>query len=139
MTRTRLAARCSLAVITTVLAGAVVAVPVSAEPATPVRYPRASATTTYSGLAFDTCTAPPLSTMRAWRSSPYRAIGVYVGGMNRGCSQPELTPAWVSATTRMGWRLLPTYVGRQPRCGGRGDHVKIRTGIAGAQGRRDGQ
>lgn len=139
MIRTRLVARCSLAVVTTVLAGTAAVVPVSAEPATPVRYPRAGATTTYSGLAFDTCTAPSLSTMQAWRASPYRAVGVYISGMNRGCAQPELTQSWVGATTRMGWRLLPIHVGRQPACGGRSDHVKIRARTAGAQGRRDGR
>lgn len=32
-----------------------------------------------TGQAFDTCTAPPLTTIQAWMASPYRAIGVYVG------------------------------------------------------------
>jgi hypothetical protein len=138
MIRIRLAAACSLAVAALV-GGAVVALPAAAEPATPVHYPAGGAVTTFSGLAFDTCTAQPLSTMQAWRRSPYRAVGVYIGGMNRGCLQPELTPDWVSATTRMGWRLLPIYVGRQARCSSRTDHVKIRTGIAASQGRQDGQ
>ena len=34
--------------------------------------------------------------MSAWAGSPYRAIGVYIGGLNRGCSQPNLTASWVS-------------------------------------------
>ena len=29
--------------------------------------------------------------MAAWADSPYRAIGVYIGGANRACSQPNLT------------------------------------------------
>ena len=37
------------------------------------------------GLAFDTCTAPALATVRAWGASPYRAIG----GVNRTCGQPQ--------------------------------------------------
>ncbi|MDQ4008439.1 MAG: DUF1906 domain-containing protein [Actinomycetota bacterium] len=136
MTRARIAALCTLAAAASVVGALLVAGPVSADPATTVRYPRAGATTTYSGLAFDTCTAPDLTTMRAWKRSPYRGIGVYIGGVNRGCDQPELTAGWVSTTTRMGWRLLPIYVGRQPRCGGRSDHRKIHTPRAGAEGRQ---
>src|SRR5215212_10036012 len=34
----------------------------------------------YTGLGFDACTAPSRGAMAAWeRSSPYRAIGVYIG------------------------------------------------------------
>ncbi|HEY4378012.1 MAG TPA: glycoside hydrolase domain-containing protein, partial [Acidimicrobiales bacterium] len=69
--------------------------------------------TQFSGLAFDTCRAPSAATMSAWLHSPFRGIGVYIGGMNRGCSQPNLTSAWVGAVTGQGWRLLPIYVGRQ--------------------------
>jgi len=139
MLRSRLVALCSLAAVATMLGGAVVVLPASAEPATSVRYRGGAATTTYSGLAFDTCTAPPLSTMRAWRRSPYNAIGVYIGGVNRGCKQPKLTRSWVSRTTRMGWRLLPIFNGRQAPCGGRPDHVKIGPARARVQGRKAGQ
>ena len=55
-----------------------------------------------------------------WRPGPPRpteAIGVYIGGDNRACSQPNLTPSWVSAQTAAGWHLIPTYVGLQaPTC-----------------------
>lgn len=52
--------------------------------------------------------------MSAWRAaSPFRAVGIYVGGKNRGCAQPNLTRAWVRAELAAGWRLVPTYVGRQ--------------------------
>jgi len=72
---------------------------------------------TFTGLAFDTCTAPPLSTMTAWRgASPYGAVAVYVGGRNRGCAQPQLTASWVSSVSAAGWRLIPLYVGAQPPC-----------------------
>jgi hypothetical protein len=74
---------------------------------------RVSATAEYTGLGFDACTAPSSATMRAWESSPYRAIGVYIGGLNRGCSQPNLTASWVAAQTAAGWHLIPTYVGLQ--------------------------
>src|SRR5215475_1240800 len=66
-----------------------------AEPSTSVPYASGGAATRYAGPAFDTCTAPPLSTMQAWLASPYRAIGIYIGGTNRGCAQPQLTSSWV--------------------------------------------
>jgi hypothetical protein len=67
----------------------------------------------FTGLGFDACTAPSSGSMAAWEDSPYRAIGVYIGGDNRGCSQPNLTASWVSAQTAAGWHLIPTYVGLQ--------------------------
>ncbi len=67
----------------------------------------------FTGLGFDACSAPSSRTMAAWGSSPYRAIGVYIGGTNRGCSQPNLTSAWVGEQVAAGWHLIPTYVGLQ--------------------------
>src|SRR5258707_5691833 len=72
-----------------------------------------SAASGYTGLGFDACTAPSRRSMSAWASSPYRAIGVYIGGLNRGCSQPNLTASWVEEQTAAGWSLIPTYVGLQ--------------------------
>src|SRR6266511_2786612 len=71
---------------------------------------------TYTGKGFDACTAPSSSAMDAWLSSPYRAVGVYIGGINRACSQPNLTGTWVNTQTSKGWHLIPTYVGRQAPC-----------------------
>jgi hypothetical protein len=51
--------------------------------------------------------------MTAWAASPYRGIGVYIGGTNRACSQPNLTADWVSEQVAAGWHLIPTYVGLQ--------------------------
>jgi hypothetical protein len=67
----------------------------------------------FTGLGFDACAAPSTRTMTAWATSPYRAIGVYIGGANRACSQPNLTTAWVSEQVTAGWHLIPTYVGLQ--------------------------
>ncbi|MFN8216770.1 MAG: DUF1906 domain-containing protein [Solirubrobacterales bacterium] len=78
--------------------------------------PRAGASASgavFTGLGFDACSAPSSREMSAWLQSPYRAIGVYIGGINRACSQPNLTASWVSAQTAAGWHLIPTYVGRQ--------------------------
>ncbi len=78
-----------------------------------VRPAHISAASEYTGLGFDACTAPSRRSMSAWASSPYRAIGVYVGGLNRGCAQPNLTASWVAEQTAAGWNLIPTYVGLQ--------------------------
>ncbi|MFC4785946.1 glycoside hydrolase domain-containing protein [Nocardioides sp. MAHUQ-72] len=71
---------------------------------------------TFTGEAFDACSAPASSTMDAWLASPYRAIGVYVGGVNRACAQPQLTATWVAHQQAAGWHLLPIYLGLQAPC-----------------------
>ena len=67
----------------------------------------------YTGLGFDACSTPSASTMSAWSASPYRAIGIYIGGTNEACSQPNLGPTWVQQESAAGWVLLPIYVGLQ--------------------------
>ncbi len=64
---------------------------------------------------FDTCTAPSIPAMRAWRPY-YKAIGIYIGGANRACGTGNLSARWVRRVKRMGWSLIPAYVGRQPPC-----------------------
>jgi len=106
----------------------------AAEPATSIAYPVSATGTRYVGLAFDTCTAPTVAQMTAWKGSPYRAIGIYIGGVNRGCAQPQLTAAWVSSVTKLGWRLIPVYVGYQAPCTFRANTVKITATSAATQG-----
>ncbi len=84
----------------------------SSLPTLPRRVARAGGAI-FTGLGFDACTAPSTRTMSAWALSPYRAVGVYIGGLNRACSQPNLTSSWVTAQTAAGWHLIPTYVGLQ--------------------------
>jgi hypothetical protein len=69
--------------------------------------------TPYSGLGVDACSAPSSTQMTDWGSSPYRAIGVYIGGANMACSQSNLSSAWTSSEVNAGWHLVPTYVGLQ--------------------------
>ena len=88
----------------------------------------------FTGLGFDACTAPSSGSMSAWAESPYRAIGVYIGGLNRGCSQPNLTASWVSAQTAAGWHLIPTYVGLQAPTSACSSCAKISASQATAQG-----
>jgi uncharacterized protein YraI len=111
-----------------------VAAPALAEPATTAGYSAGASATTYSGPAFDTCTAPPLNAIKAWAASPYRALGVYIGGVNRTCNQPELTATWVNAVSGLKWRLLPIYKGLQAPCGGKPTDQKITPSAAASQG-----
>ncbi len=72
----------------------------------------------YSGLGFDLCAAPSRADMSVWlRRSRYRAIGIYIGGADLTCPQPNLTPAWVRAEAAAGWRLIPLYGGPQANLG----------------------
>src|ERR1039457_3429335 len=93
-------------------AALVIASPARAEPATTVGYPAGAASTRYAGSAFDTCTAPSLAAITAWGASPYRAIAVYIGGVSRTCSQPQLTANWVTLVSDMKWLPLPVYKGK---------------------------
>ncbi|HEX3828900.1 MAG TPA: DUF1906 domain-containing protein [Sporichthyaceae bacterium] len=79
-------------------------------------YPLGASVTQFQGLAFDTCETPTLATMDAWRSSEYRAIGVYLSGENRGCKQNNLSADWVARVSSWGWRLLPIDLGLQAPC-----------------------
>jgi hypothetical protein len=67
----------------------------------------------FTGLGFDACATPSSAQMTAWASSPYRAVGVYIGGANMACAQANLTASWVAATSGAGWHLIPIYVGLQ--------------------------
>jgi hypothetical protein len=67
----------------------------------------------FTGLGFDACSAPSTKAMAAWAESPFRGVGIYIGGENAACSQPNLSASWVSAQTTAGWHLIPTYVGLQ--------------------------
>jgi len=98
-----------------------------------------SAPAVFTGQAFDTCTAPALATMNAWRqTSPYGAAAVYIGGKNRGCAQPQLTSGWVRSVSSAGWRLIPLYVGAQPPCQTGSSPEKITVDNAATLGASDG-
>jgi hypothetical protein len=106
----------------------------SALPRTSPRATASAAGAVFTGLGFDACTAPSSKAMAAWGSSPYRAVGVYIGGINRACSQPNLTPSWVAAQTEAGWHLIPTYVGLQAPTSSCSSCAKLSSSQATAQG-----
>ncbi len=92
-----------------------------------------AAAAAFHGLGFDACSAPSPAAMTAWGSSPYRAVGIYIGGINAACAQPNLTSTWVAGEVVAGWHVIPIYVGLQApsnacRCAG------ISPGQASAQG-----
>ena len=88
-------------------------------------------------LGFDLAFAPSESDMQIWlQDSPYRDIGVYVGGCNvtavpksgpNGCgtnppsagtkqTNTNLDSTWVSNVSSMGWGIMPLWVGPQASC-----------------------
>ena len=93
-------------------------------------------TNVYTGYGFDTCRAPSLQTLTAWSASPYRAVGVYIGGANRACGDGNLSATWVSGAIGQGWSLLPLYVGLQAPCVSQGglQHLSANVSTAQAQG-----
>jgi Domain of unknown function (DUF1906) len=87
--------------------------------AIPVRSPTLpAAVANFRGLGFDSCAAPSGSAMRAWRRhSPYRAVGIYIGGSDRACDQSNLTAGWVRRQASAGWKFFPMYAGPQAAFG----------------------
>lgn len=81
---------------------------------------------------FDTCTAPSLTTMKAWRSD-YAAAGIYIGGANTACGSGNLSASWIKSAAALGYGMLPTYVGRQAPCWN-GNGLLITAADAAAQG-----
>jgi Rv2525c-like, glycoside hydrolase-like domain len=84
----------------------------------PVVMPVPASATNDTGPGFDTCAAPSSSVMRTLlHDSPYRAVGIYIGGSDRACAQVNLSAAWVAAEAAAGWHFLPLYVGPQASFG----------------------
>ena len=107
----------------------------------PVSYTAATsasiASSTFTGMAFDTCAAPSASTMSSWLASPYRSTGIYIGGSMRACGDGNLSAAWVAQVRSMGWGLLPLYVGPQAPCVNQTGLATIASSQAAAQGTAD--
>jgi hypothetical protein len=88
----------------------------------------------FQGWGFDACQAPSTGQMQAWLASPFRGVGIYIGGGNRGCSQPTLNAGWVSTVANEGWHLAPLYVGLQAPCTSATNVSVINGIVAGPQG-----
>ncbi len=86
-------------------------------------------------IGFDACGAPDPKTMSTWLlDSPYRVIGVYLGGANAACGGEGLSPSWVQAETSAGWDLIPIYVGLQAACADQPGLAPIKAADAAAEG-----
>jgi len=96
---------------------------------------RAPAQALYVGGGFDTCAAPTATVMTHWLASPYRAVGIYIGGINRACAQANLTAGWITAIQRQGWHYFPFYAGLQATCVQAGGDATINPKKAAAQGK----
>jgi Domain of unknown function (DUF1906) len=113
-------------VAATIGAALILAVPASAAP----RHGAAL----YAGPGFDTCSAPSLATMQSWLASPYRAVGIYIGGSNRACPDGNLSASWAASVVASGWNLLPLYVGLQAPCVSQAGLALINPSTAAADG-----
>ena len=118
---------CGAALATVAAASLLLSIPAAAAPAPG----------SFTGEGFDACTAPTSATMDAWLASPYRAIGIYFGGGNRACQQPQLTADWVAHQQAQGWHLLPIYLGLQAPCTTSNKKNLIVPAQAAAQGRSE--
>ncbi|MGH3260014.1 MAG: glycoside hydrolase domain-containing protein [Streptosporangiaceae bacterium] len=81
---------------------------------------------------FDTCTAPSVATMKAWRAK-YAVANIYIGGQEMACDYGNLSASWITAVEAMGWSLMPTFVGLQAPCNSYS--AEINPSQAAAQGR----
>ena len=120
--------------------------PASARPSAPTRPPgdhptispsAVRAATTFTGMGFDTCAAPSSATMTSWLSSPYRAVGIYIGGSMRACGDGNLSASWTQQVTQSGWGLIPIYVGEQAPCVDQSNLAHIDPSKAAQQGAAD--
>jgi|GEM_PF-1062244 len=79
--------------------------------------PPGGATRISNKLGFDKCTAAPMGQMTTWwNASPFYDVNIYSSGINRGCTQAQLTAQWVDQAHTMGWGIIPTHVGLQSPC-----------------------
>jgi len=89
----------------------------------------------FKGGGFDSCAAPSAGAMTKWLASSYRAVGIYIGGINRACAQASLTPSWLTGIVSQGWHYFPIYPGLQSTCVLASGDATIRSDHAAAEGK----
>jgi Domain of unknown function (DUF1906) len=94
---------------------------------------------------FDLCAAPAQTTMDSWwTNSTLVNVGIYIGGANRSCAQPNLTASWVAHEHATGWGMIPLWVGPQlpnPECTNQhvwNTNISLNTSTAYTQGWNEG-
>jgi len=96
-----------------------------------------SGTVVSTSAGLEMSCAPDTADMQTWWThSPYQDYGVYLGGCDVYCVSPTgqdtcgaswhagtsktvdtyLTPAWYTSVTKMGWGIIPIWVGPQAPC-----------------------
>ena len=71
----------------------------------------------FTGCGFDTCQAPDQATMNVLRrESPFWGVGIYIGGEERSCAQPNLTATWVQTQRARAGSSSRSGSGRSPHC-----------------------
>lgn len=123
----------------TFLVAVITALALTAPPPAPATALTGPSPGPYVGKGFDVYTAQPQTLMTSWlAASPYRAVGIYIGGVNRyDPVQRLLTPQWVSTQRSAGWHLAPIYLGRQPYCTTSKKEFRFTAADAAAWGRSD--
>jgi hypothetical protein len=87
---------------------------------------------------FDACQDPSVSTAKAWwTNTPWSWIGLYIGGSEMGCSQPNLSASYLNTLRGIGWRFQFIWVGAQAPCSGFGVTFSSNTTTAYAQGKAE--
>jgi hypothetical protein len=77
---------------------------------------------------FDKCWSLGASQMDdVANQGPYWTVGVYIGGLNVGVCNTNVSYSWVSHNGYIGWGFLPIYVGRFAPCYNSINHYKIST------------
>ena len=67
-----------------------------------------------SGQGFDACSAPTTTDMATIKAnSSFTSVGIYIGGPDQACDQPNLTAPWTATESAAGWHFLPIWVGPQ--------------------------
>ncbi len=90
------------------------------------------------GYGFDACAAPSATAMNAWwPNTPWWWVGIYIGGDERGCSQPNLTGSWLNNRYSTGWRFELLWVGPQAPCTGYANRISYNTSTAHTQGENE--
>jgi hypothetical protein len=87
---------------------------------------------------FDTCQDPSVAAARAWwTNTPWSWIGLYIGGSEMACSQPNLSASYLNTLHSIGWRFNFIWVGPQAPCSGFGVTFSSNTTTAYSQGKAE--
>jgi hypothetical protein len=104
--------RARVRVLRVLLVGGIIVLAIGAAPATVSAATAGGRAGTFTGEGFDGCTLPSTSELKDWSSSPYRALNVYIGGVNAACPHHPGSK-WAPGVTALGWSVIPTFVGLQ--------------------------